>query len=253
MKKITIVGIGPGGYEDMTVRAINAIKNAEVVTGYRLYLGLVKDLIGGKETFCTEMRGEVERCQKAAEYALSGRNVVLISSGDAGIYGMAGLMLKVLEDHPEVETEVIAGVSACQSGGAVLGAPLVHDFAVISLSDLLTPWDLIEKRLAAAAGADFVIVLYNPGSHKRADYLSKACDILLQYKSPDTVCGLVKNISRDGEEHRLLTLRELRDTRVDMLTTVFIGNSHTSVVNGKMVTPRGYVNSASSSMVRACC
>lgn len=250
---MTIVGIGPGGYDDMTVRAINAIKNAEVVTGYSLYLDLVKDLIGYKETFCTEMRGEVERCQKAAEYALSGRNVVLISSGDAGIYGMAGLMLKVLEDHPEVETEVIAGVSACQSGGAVLGAPLVHDFAVISLSDLLTPWELIEKRLAAAAGADFVIVLYNPGSHKRADYLSKACDILLQYKSPDTVCGLVKNISRDGEEHRLLTLRELRDTRVDMLTTVFIGNSHTSVVNGKMVTPRGYVNSASSSMVRACC
>lgn len=238
---MTIVGIGPGGYEDMTVRAINAIKNAEVVTGYRLYLGLVKDLIGGKETFCTEMRGEVERCQKAAEYALSGRNVVLISSGDAGIYGMAGLMLKVLEDHPEVETEVIAGVSACQSGGAVLGAPLVHDFAVISLSDLLTPWELIEKRLAAAAGADFVIVLYNPGSHKRADYLSKACDILLQYKSPDTICGIVKNISRDGEEHRILTLGELRDTRVDMLTTVFIGNSHTSIINGKMVTPRGYV------------
>ena len=238
---MTIVGIGPGGYEDMTVRAINAIKNAEAVTGYRLYLGLVKDLIGGKETFCTEMRGEVERCQKAAEYALSGRNVVLISSGDAGIYGMAGLMLKVLEDHPEVETEVIAGVSACQSGGAVLGAPLVHDFAVISLSDLLTPWELIEKRLAAAAGADFVIVLYNPGSHKRADYLSKACDILLQYKSPDTICGIVKNISRDGEEHRILTLGELRDTRVDMLTTVFIGNSHTSIINGKMVTPRGYV------------
>ena len=238
---MTIVGIGPGGYEDMTVRAINAIKNAEVVTGYRLYLGLVKDLIGGKETFCTEMRGEVERCQKAAEYALSGRNVVLISSGDAGIYGMAGLMLKVLEDHPEVETEVIAGVSACQSGGAVLGAPLVHDFAVISLSDLLTPWELIEKRLAAAAGADFVIVLYNPGSHKRADYLSKACDILLQYKSPDTICGIVKNISRDGEEHRILTLGELRHTRVDMLTTVFIGNSHTSIINGKMVTPRGYV------------
>lgn len=240
MKKITIVGIGPGGYDDMTVRAINAIKNAEVVTGYSLYLDLVKDLIGDKETFCTEMRGEVERCQKAAEYALAGKNVVLISSGDAGVYGMAGLMLKVLEGHPEVETEIIPGVSACQSGGALLGAPLVHDFAVISLSDLLTPWELIEKRLKSAAEADFVIVLYNPGSHKRADYLSRACDILLQYKSPETVCGLVKNISREGEEHHIMTLRELRDTKVDMLTTVFIGNSHTGIINGKMVTPRGY-------------
>ncbi len=240
MKKITIVGIGPGGYDDMTVRAINAIKNAEVVTGYRLYLDLVKDLIGDKETFCTEMRGEVERCQKAAEYALAGKNVVLISSGDAGVYGMAGLMLKVLEDHHEVETEIIPGVSACQSGGALLGAPLVHDFAVISLSDLLTPWELIEKRLKSAAEADFVIVLYNPGSHKRADYLSRACDMLLQYKSPETVCGLVKNISREGEEHHFMTLRELRDTKVDMLTTVFIGNSHTGIINGKMVTPRGY-------------
>ncbi|MDY6351500.1 MAG: precorrin-3B C(17)-methyltransferase [Lachnospiraceae bacterium] len=240
MKKITIVGIGPGGYDDMTVRAINAIKNAEVVTGYSLYLDLVKDLIGDKETFCTEMRGEVERCQKAAEYALAGKNVVLISSGDAGVYGMAGLMLKVLEDHPEVEAEIIPGVSACQSGGALLGAPLVHDFAVISLSDLLTPWELIEKRLTSAAEADFVIVLYNPGSHKRADYLSRACDILLQYKSPETVCGLVKNISREGEEHHIMTLRELRDTKVDMLTTVFIGNSHTGIINWKMVTPRGY-------------
>lgn len=240
MKKITIVGIGPGGYDDMTVRAINAIKNAEVVTGYSLYLDLVKDLICDKETFCTEMRGEVERCQKAAEYALAGKNVVLISSGDAGVYGMAGLMLKVLEDHPEVETEIIPGVSACQSGGALLGAPLVHDFAVISLSDLLTPWELIEKRLKSAAEADFVIVLYNPGSHKRADYLSRACDMLLQYKSPETVCGLVKNISREGEEHHFMTLRELRDTKVDMLTTVFIGNSHTGIINGKMVTPRGY-------------
>ena len=186
------------------------------------------------------MRGEVERCQKAAEYALAGKNVVLISSGDAGVYGMAGLMLKVLEGHPEVETEIIPGVSACQSGGALLGAPLVHDFAVISLSDLLTPWELIEKRLKSAAEADFVIVLYNPGSHKRADYLSRACDMLLQYKSPETVCGLVKNISREGEEHHFMTLRELRDTKVDMLTTVFIGNSHTGIINGKMVTPRGY-------------
>lgn len=237
---ISIVGIGPGGYDDMTIRAVNAIKNADVVTGYRLYVELVQELIGDKETFCTEMRGEVERCQKAAEYAISGKNVALISSGDAGIYGMAGLMLKILEDHPEIETEIIPGVSACQSGGAVLGAPLVHDFAVISLSDLLTPLSLIEKRLEAAASADFVIVLYNPGSHKRRDYLRKACNTVLKYKSPDTICGLVKNISRDGEEHSIITLDRLKDTPVDMLTTIFIGNSQTTVINGKMVTPRGY-------------
>lgn len=237
---ISIVGIGPGGYDDMTIRAVNAIKNADVVTGYRLYVELVQELIGDKETFCTEMRGEVERCQKAAEYAISGKNVALISSGDAGIYGMAGLMLKILEDHPEIETEIIPGVSACQSGGAVLGAPLVHDFAVISLSDLLTPWSLIEKRLEAAASADFVIVLYNPGSHKRRDYLRRACDTVLKYKSPDTICGLVKNISRDGEKHSIITLDRLKDTPVDMLTTIFIGNSQTTVINGKMVTPRGY-------------
>lgn len=237
---ISIVGIGPGGYDDMTIRAVNAIKNADVVTGYRLYVELVQELIGDKETFCTEMRGEVERCQKAAEYAISGKNVALISSGDAGIYGMAGLMLKILEDHPEIETEIIPGVSACQSGGAVLGAPLVHDFAVISLSDLLTPWSLIEKRLEATASADFVIVLYNPGSHKRRDYLRKACNTVLKYKSPDTICGLVKNISRDGEEHSIITLDRLKDTPVDMLTTIFIGNSQTTVINGKMVTPRGY-------------
>lgn len=237
---ISIIGIGPGGYDDMTIRAVNAIKNADVVTGYRLYVELVQELIGDKETFCTEMRGEVERCQKAAEYAISGKNVALISSGDAGVYGMAGLMLKILEDHPEIETEIIPGVSACQSGGAVLGAPLVHDFAVISLSDLLTPWSLIEKRLEAAASADFVIVLYNPGSHKRRDYLRKACNTVLKYKSPDTICGLVKNISRDGEEHSIITLDRLKDTPVDMLTTIFIGNSQTTVINGKMVTPRGY-------------
>lgn len=237
---ISIVGIGPGGYDDMTIRAVNAIKNADVVTGYRLYVELVQDLVGDKETFCTEMRGEVARCQKAAEYAISGKNVALISSGDAGVYGMAGLMLKILEDHPEIETEIIPGVSACQSGGAVLGAPLVHDFAVISLSDLLTPWSLIEKRLEAAASADFVIVLYNPGSHKRRDYLQKACNTVLKYKSPDTICGLVKNISRDGEEHSIITLDHLKDTPVDMLTTIFIGNSQTTVINGKMVTPRGY-------------
>lgn len=240
MGKVSIVGIGPGGYEDMTIRAVNTIKEADVITGYSLYVDLIKDLTVGKEVFCTQMRGEVDRCRKAAEYAIAGSHVAMISSGDAGIYGMAGLMLGVLGDHPEVETEVIPGVSAAQSGGALLGAPLVHDFAVISLSDLLTPWELIEKRLAAAAEADFVIVLYNPGSHKRKDYLQKACRIVLKYRTPDTVCGLARNIGREGQSHEIMTLGGLSGTEADMLTTVFIGNSRTKVINGLMVTPRGY-------------
>lgn len=240
MKKISIIGIGPGGYEDMTIRAIRAIKECDVIAGYTLYLSLIKDLIGDKETVCTQMRGEVERCRRALALAESGKHVGLISSGDAGIYGMAGLMLTLLADHPDIDSEVIPGVSACQSGGALLGAPLSHDFAVISLSDLLTPIELIEKRLSAAAEADLAIVLYNPGSHKRSDYLKKACDIILGYRSADTVCGLTRNISRDDQSHQIVSLSELREMTVDMTTTVFIGNSQTTVTGGHIVTPRGY-------------
>lgn len=168
----------------------------------------------------------------------------MICSGDAGIYGMAGPILELGEKHPEVEIEVIPGITAALSGGAVLGAPLMHDFAVISLSDLLTPWETIENRLDAAAKTDFSICLYNPSSRKRADYLKRACEIFLRYKSSDTVCGIVKNIGRDGETKKVMTLAELRDYEADMFTTVFIGNSRTekSVLGGQnwMVTPRGY-------------
>ncbi len=193
-----------------------------------------------REFLTTPMRKEVDRCVLAFEEAKKGKTVAMICSGDAGVYGMSGLMLEIGVDYPEVEVEVIPGVTAATGGAAVLGAPLIHDFALISLSDLLTPWEKIEKRLLLASEADFVICLYNPSSHKRKDYLQKACDLMLQHKAPETVCGLVQNIGREGETYRILTLQELRDTQVDMFTTVFVGNSMTKEINGKMVTPRGY-------------
>lgn len=164
----------------------------------------------------------------------------MICSGDAGVYGMAGLLLELGREFPDCEVEVISGVTAALSGAAVLGAPLIHDFAVISLSDLLTPWELIEKRLACAAEGDFSICIYNPSSRKRNDYLKKACRVLLETKAPDTVCGLVRNIGREGQSFRVLTLAELAETETDMFTTVFVGNSATRVIDGRMVTPRGY-------------
>ena len=190
----------------------------------------------------TPMRKEVDRCIIAFEEAEKGRSVSMICSGDSGVYGMAGLMYELGVKYPEVELTIIPGVTAASGGASVLGAPLIHDFCLISLSDLLTPWEKIEKRLLCAAEADFAVVLYNPSSHKRRDYLQKACDLLLQFKSPDTVCGTVENIGREGESCRIMTLRELRDTQVDMFTTVFIGNAQTKVIDGKMVTPRGYKN-----------
>jgi precorrin-3B C17-methyltransferase len=187
------------------------------------------------------MRKEVERCRMALEEAVAGRKVAMVCSGDPGVYGMAGLIYELAHEYPPVDIEVIPGVSASNGGAAVLGAPLMHDYCVISLSDLLTPWEKIEKRLIAAAEADFVISLYNPSSHKRPDYLQKACDILLTHKDGATVCGTVRNIGREGEEASVMTLAELRDTPVDMFTTVFIGNSQTVELDGRMVTPRGYL------------
>ena len=188
----------------------------------------------------TPMKKEVDRCVMAFDEAMNGQTVSMICSGDAGVYGMAGLMYEVGANYPDVDIEVVAGVTAATGGAAVLGAPLIHDFCLISLSDLLTPWEKIEKRLLLASEADFVICLYNPSSHKRHDYLKKACELMLQHKSPDTVCGIVKNIGREGESSQIMTLDELKDTQVDMFTTVFIGNSQTRNIKGKMVTPRGY-------------
>lgn len=242
LKKLYVVGIGPGAYEKMTIEAAEALKNSDVIIGYTVYVDLVKEHFAGKEFLTTPMKKEVERCKMAFEEAMKGKTVSMICSGDAGVYGMAGLMYEVGMNYPEAELSVIAGVTAATGGAAVLGAPLIHDFCLISLSDLLTPWEKIETRLLDAAHGDFVICLYNPSSKKRHDYLQKACDLMLKYKSEETVCGIVGNIGRDGESEKVMTLKELRDTQVDMFTTVFIGNSQTKNINGKMVTPRGYKN-----------
>lgn len=242
MNKIYVVGIGPGAYEKMTIEAAEALKNSDVIIGYTVYVDLVREHFPGKEFLTTPMKKEVERCVMAFDEAMKGKTVSMICSGDAGVYGMSGLMYEVGVNYPEIELTVLPGVTAATGGAAVLGAPLIHDFCLISLSDLLTPWEKIEARLLAAAQADFVICLYNPSSRKRYDYLEKACDLMLRYKAAETVCGLVENIGRDGETMRVLTLQELKTTKVDMFTTVFVGNSQTKKIGGKMVTPRGYRN-----------
>ena len=237
-----MVGIGPGAYQEMTGAAVAALEQSDVIVGYTVYIDLVKDHFPGKSFLTTPMRKEVDRCVMAFDEAMKDQTVSMICSGDAGVYGMAGLMYEIGANYPEVELEVVAGVTAATGGAAVLGAPLIHDFCLISLSDLLTPWEKIEARLLAAAQADFVVCLYNPSSKKRHDYLQKACDLMMKSKAPDTVCGTVSNIGRDGETFHVMTLKELRDTKVDMFTTVYIGNSQTKMLNGKMVTPRGYIH-----------
>ena len=240
--KLYIVGFGCGSREGMTIEAEKAIGRSNLVVGYTVYTELLREYFPEKEFYSTGMRQEKQRVEYALEQAESGKTVSLICSGDSAVYGMAGLAFELSEKYPNAEIEPVAGVTAALSGGAILGAPLTHDFVVISLSDLLTPIEKIYKRLRCAAEGDFTIALYNPSSKKRADYLEKACKILLEYKSPDTVCGYVKNIGRQGQESRVLTLRELEKTQVDMFTTVFIGNSETKSIGGKMVTPRGYEN-----------
>ncbi len=240
MNTIYVVGIGPGAYEKMTIEAAEALRDCDAIIGYTVYVDLVREHFPGKEFLTTPMRKEVDRCRMAFEEAEKGKKVAMICSGDAGVYGMAGLMLELGREYPDCEVKVIPGVTAATGGAAVLGAPLIHDFALISLSDLLTPWEKIEKRLRLAAEADFVICLYNPGSKKRADYLEKACRIMMESKSKDTVCGIVSQIGREGEAMRVLSLEELMKTPVDMFTTVFIGNSQTVEIDGRMVTPRGY-------------
>ena len=239
--KLYIIGLGPGAGDDMTMRARAALEEADLIAGYTVYIKLLEDMFPDKETLTTPMRKEVDRCRAALEAAAAGRTVAMVCSGDPGVYGMAGLCYELAHEYPPIDIEVIPGISASNGGAAVLGAPLMHDYAVISLSDLLTPWEKIEARLEAAAQADFVISLYNPSSHKRPDYLQRACDILLRAKSPDTICGFVRNIGREGEQATVTTLGELRDTKVDMFTCVFIGNSQTIELDGKMVTPRGYL------------
>ena len=240
MGKIYVVGIGPGNMENMTLRAKEALDESDIIVGYKAYIELVREAFSQKEFYENGMRGEIERCEKCVDFALKGKTVALICSGDAGVYGMASPLLEVAEKNHFSDIEVIPGVTAALSGGAVLGAPLSHDFCVISLSDLLTPWELIEKRLMSAAEGDFCIAIYNPSSKKRADYLKKACEILMEKLPKDRICGYVRNIGRDGCEKKICTLSELADENVDMFTTVFIGNSRTKTFDDIMVTPRGY-------------
>ena len=241
MNNVFVVGLGPGGEAFLTGQARAALASAEVLCGYTVYVDLVKPLFPDKETFTTPMRKELDRCRWALETASQGRSVALVCSGDAGVYGMAAPLLELAPEFPGVEIEIVPGVTAALSGAAALGAPIGHDFCVVSLSDLLTPWEVIEKRLQCAAAGDFALCLYNPSSHKRADYLRRACDILLAAgKDPETVCGWVRNIGREGQTSHLCTLAELRDEQVDMFTTVFVGSSTTREIAGRMVTPRGY-------------
>lgn len=240
MKKLYVVGFGAGNDGNMTLEAKAAMEESDVIIGYSTYVSLMKAIWPEKEYMETPMRREVDRCRMALEEAQKGRTVAMVCSGDSGIYGMAGLIYELSEEYPQVEIQVVSGVTAASSGAALLGAPLTHDFAVISLSDLLTPWEKIEKRLELAAEADLVVCLYNPASRKRADYLEKACDILMRHKGPQTVCGYARNIGREGQETKVLTLAELREEKLDMFTTVFIGNEQTKRMGDKMVTPRGY-------------
>lgn len=239
--KVYVVGLGPGSREHMTSRAVDAIRESDAVVGYEVYLKLVADLLEGKEVFSSGMRMEVERCQQALDLAREGKTVSLVSSGDPNIYGMAGPLheLNSRTPHP-VCVEIIPGITAASMAAALLGAPLMHDTAFISLSDLLTPWEVIKKRLHMAAEGDFVTAIYNPRSHSRSHYLQKAQEIFLQYRNPGTPVGIVRNAAREGQEQLIITLGELNDYGVDMFTLVIIGNSHTYCINGRMLTPRGY-------------
>lgn len=239
-QRIFIVGMGPGKEEMMTQEAVYALEQADTIIGYKVYLDLLSERFQDKQMISTPMKQEIQRCRICFEEAQKGKKVALVCSGDAGIYGMASLMYELRKDYPQVELLVIPGVTAACSGAAVLGAPLNHDFCVVSLSDLLTPWEVIEKRLKAAAKGDFAVAIYNPSSYKRKDYLQKACDILLEYIEDDRPCGYVENIGRDGTRAVTCTLRELRDSKVNMFTTVFIGNSSSEIIDGKLITKRGY-------------
>lgn len=248
MRKVSIVGIGPGSFEMITQQVANALKNADVIVGYKVYVDLIRKSFPDKEFRSTSMRQEIDRCALCLELALSGKNVCLVCSGDSGVYGMASPMFFLQtqnERYKDIELCVVPGITAANSGAALLGAPLSNDYCVISLSDLMTPWNVIERRLRAAVQGDFAVSIYNPSSHKRNDYLKKACEIMIdEGASEQTQCGYVQNIGRDGTKVSFCTLGELKSRDVDMFTTVFIGNSQTQTIEtafGKrLVTRRGY-------------
>ncbi|MFW5930944.1 MAG: precorrin-3B C(17)-methyltransferase [Desulfosalsimonas sp.] len=243
-----IVGIGPGDQAHMSGAAVNAIERSEVICGYATYVDLIRPLIGNRTVISTGMTKEVDRVWRAVETVRKGRTCTLVCSGDPGIYAMAGLVFQICAQNAialgsgtgEIPVRVVPGIPALCAGAALLGAPLMHDFCAISLSDLLTPWEMIEKRLHAAGSADFVTVLYNPKSKKRSWQLDSAKKILLEYRDPETPVGLVTSAMRENENIELTTLQALDTARVGMQTTVFTGNSKTFVYGNNMVTPRGY-------------
>ncbi|MDO5028563.1 MAG: precorrin-3B C(17)-methyltransferase [Bacillota bacterium] len=240
MKKLYVIGIGPGGKERMTQEALKALADSEVIVAYTPYLAYVADYIGDKETYTSGMKKEIERCQKAIDFAREGRTTSILSTGDAGLYGMAGPILELLKEDQEVEVQLVPGVTSVFSAAAELGAPIMHDLAIISLSDLMTPWELIQKRVDLAAQGDFVIGLYNPRSKGRPDHLKTAIEIMLKHKSPSTPVGVVKNSGRDNTEKWITSLGDLDYEKVDMLTVLIIGNKASYVDGDRMVTPRGY-------------
>lgn len=236
-----VIGLGPGSKEMMSYEAVEAIEKCDVIVGYTTYVRIIKEMLTDQEVVSTGMKREIDRCEKAIEIALTGKTVGVISSGDAGIYGMAGLILELVGNHEkDLEVKVIPGVTASIGGAALLGAPIMHDFCHISLSDLLTPWEVIEKRLHAAASSDFVICLYNPRSKGRPDNLAKALSIISEYKSTETLVGIAKDVGRKKEQAIVTTINELDEELVDMTTIVIVGNKETYLAKGKMITPRGY-------------
>lgn len=239
--RLAVVGIGPGDLLNITDRAREEILGAHTVVGYKTYLKSIAPLVGERDVHAFGMKQEVERCTKAIDLAADGHRVALVSSGDPGIYGMAGLVLELLRERElPIEVHIIPGVSALGAAAARLGAPLMHDFAVISLSDLLTPWELIEERLAAVARADFVIVLYNPASRGRKTQFPRARAILLEHRPPETPVGIVTAAWQEEEELELTTLARVHEAEVGMSSTVIIGNSQSFLSNHWIITPRGY-------------
>ncbi len=242
MGKLYVVGFGPGGYEHMTAKCIQVIEKADVITGYTTYVNILKEYFPDKHYLATPMMQEVKRCRMAVEEAPQKDQVVaMVSSGDSGIYGMAGIIYQIAEEmKADIKIETVPGVTAASAAASVLGAPLMHDFAVISLSDLMTPLDLIRKRVDCAGQGDLIVCLYNPKSKKRTTYVEQAADILLRYRSPETPVGIVRNAGRKDESSQITTLEHLKDAEIDMFSVVIIGNSQTYISNERMITPRGY-------------
>lgn len=241
MGKLYVVGFGPGGKEHMTQKAIDVITQADVVTGYTTYVNILKEYFPDKKYIATPMMQEVKRCEMAVEEAIKDQTVAMVSSGDSGIYGMAGIIYQVADEkQADIEIETVPGVTAASAAASVLGAPLMHDFAVISLSDLMTPLELIMKRVDCAGVGDLIVCLYNPKSKKRTGYVEQAADILMKYRSDKTPVGIVRNAGRSDESSCITTLGELKNAEIDMFSVVIIGNSQTYTKNGRMITPRGY-------------